>query len=94
MISELFQKWLHKPNSKLKPDIISILLFIDNFTTHPDVQFNNVCLVFPPLNTTSKLPPCNAGIIQATEVDHKKLLLRHELFHMDDAAYAPDLAKV
>ena len=89
----VFQQWLDKLNSKMKRDNRSILLFIDNCTAHPDVQFSNVRLLFLPPNTTSKLQPCDAGIIQATKMHYRKLLLRNVLFRMDEAACASDLAK-
>ena len=89
----VFQQWLDKLNSKMKRDNRSILLFIDNCTAHPDVQFSNVRLVFLPPNTTSKLQPCDAGIIQATKMHYRKLLLRNVLFRMDEAACVSDLAK-
>ena len=93
MTAELFQQWLDKLNSKMKRESRSILLFVDNCTSHPDLQFSNVKLVFLPPNTTSKLQPCDAGIIQATKMHYRKLLLRHVLFHMNEASGASDLAK-
>ena len=77
----------------MKCDNHSILLFIDNCTAYPYVQFSNVHLVFLPPNTISKLQPCDAGIMQATKMHYIKLLLRHIVFHMDEAAYPSDLAK-
>ena len=74
----------------MKHDKCSILLFIDNCTVHSDVQFSNIGPLS--VNTTSKLQPCDAGIIQATKMHYRKLLLRHVLF-MDEAACASDLAK-
>ena len=93
MTAELFQQWLDKLNSKMKCEGRSILLLVDNCSAHPDIQFSNVKLVFLPPNTTSKLQPCDAGIIQATKMHYRKLLLRHVLFHMNEASCASDLAK-
>ena len=93
MTAELFQQWLDKLNSKMKRESRSILLFVDNCTSHPDLQFSNVKLVFLPPNTTSKLQPCDVGVIQATKIHYRKLLLRHVLFHMNEASGASDLAK-
>ena len=93
--AELFQQWLDKLNSKMKCEGRSILLLVDNCFAHSDIQFSNVKLVFFPPNTTSKLQPCNAGIIQATKMHYRKLLLRHVLFSMNEAscACASDSAK-
>ena len=55
MTADLFKLWVDKLNSKMKRDGRSIILFLDNCTSHPDVQFSNAKLVFLPPNTTSKL---------------------------------------
>ena len=71
----------------------SILLFIDNCSSHPEVTRSNIKLVFLPRNTTSKLQPCDAGIIQNLKMHYRKSLVRHVLFHMNDASSASELAK-
>ena len=93
MTPELFQQWLDKLNSKMKCEGRFIILLVDNCAAHPDIQFSNVQLVFLPPNTTSKLQPCDAGIIQATKMHYRKLLLRHVLFRMNEASCASDLTK-
>lgn len=93
MTADLFQQWLDKINSKMNAEGRSILLFIDNCTAHPDVVRSNVKLVFLPPNTTSKLQPCDAGIIRNMKMHYRKLLVRHVLFQMDTATCATDLAK-
>ena len=93
MTAALFQQWLDKLNSKRKCEGRSILLLVDNCSAHPDIHFSNVKLVFLPPNTTSKLQPCDAGIIQATKMHYRKLLLCHVLFRMNEASCASDLAK-
>lgn len=93
MTSDLFEKWLDKLNSKMISESRSILLFIDNCTAHPDVVRSNVKLVFLPPNTTSKLQPCDAGIIQNVKMHNRKQLLRHILNHMDGASNASEVAK-
>ena len=70
-----------------------ILLLIDNCPAHPPVTASNVRLVFLPPNTTSRLQPCDAGIIRAFKAHYRKHLLRHVLFHMDECNQASDLAK-
>ena len=71
-----------------------ILLFIDNCTANPDVQLSNVHIQFLPKNTTSKLQPCDAGVIQTLKKLHyMKRLLRHLLHKMDDCNSTADFAK-
>ena len=93
MTAKLFQQWLDKLNSKMRSEGHSILMLVDNCTAHPDVEFSNVQLVFLPPNTTSKLQPCDAGIIQATKMHYRRLLLRHVLSLMNEVMCACDLAK-
>ncbi len=64
MTSELFKQWLDGLNNKMREQHRSILLFVDNCSAHPDLTLSNIKLVFFPPNTTSKLQPCDSGIIQ------------------------------
>ena len=72
MTSELFREWLEHLN-----------MFVDNCSAHPDVQLSNMKLVFLPPNTTSRLQPCDAGIIATLKGLYRKWLLRHILAEMD-----------
>ena len=49
-------------------------------------------LQFLPKDTTSKLQPCDAGVIQTLKLHYRKRLLRHLLHKMDDCNSAADLA--
>ena len=92
MTSDLFQSWLNTVNIKMKSENRSILLFVDNCSAHPHVVHNNVTLVFLPPNTTSRLQPCDAGIIQTVKMHYRKLL-RSILARMNEATCASDLVK-
>ena len=93
MTSQLFKQWLDKVNNRMIQQHRSILLFIDNCSAHPDVICSNIKLVFLPPNTTAKLQPCDAGLIQNVKMHYRKLLVRHVLSHMDDANTATELSK-
>ncbi|KAK2176479.1 hypothetical protein NP493_662g01141 [Ridgeia piscesae] len=54
---------------------------------------SNVKMVFLPPNTTSRLQPCDAGIIAALKAHYRKRLMRHVLSEMDDAQTATELSK-
>ena len=59
-----------------------VLLFLDNAPSHPDIlqeDLKHIKLEFPSKNTTSRLEPCNAGIIQNFKHIHRKLLIRYIL---------------
>ena len=81
MTGQLFKQWLDKVNNRMIQQHRSILLFIDNCSAHPDVICSNIKLVFLPPNTTAKLQPCDAGLIQNVKMHYHKLLVRHVLSH-------------
>ena len=54
---------------------------------------SNIKLVFLPPNTTSKLQPWDAGIIQAVKMNYRKKLLQHILIKMDERSTALKIAK-
>ena len=60
---------------------------------HPHVERSNIKLVFLPPNTTSKLQPCDAGIIQTVKLCYRTKLLRRIAFAIDEVESASLLAK-
>ena len=93
MTSSLFKEWLERLNSKMHLQGGHILLFVDNCGAHPDIQLTNTRMLFLPPNTTSRLQPCDAGIIAAFKAHYRKRLMRHVLAEMDDARTATELSK-
>ena len=93
MTTILFQEWLERLNSAMKLQRREILMFVDNCSAHPATELSNIKLVFLPPNTTSRLQPCDAGIIANVKSLHRKRLLRHVLAQMDEAESATELAK-
>ena len=69
-------------------------MFVDNCSAHPDsIEASNLKLVFLPPNTTSKLQPMDAGVIQAVKTKYRVKLLRCILCRMDDCDTASELVK-
>jgi hypothetical protein len=63
MTGGIFEEWLHNLDMKFKREHRSVVLFLDN-SAHPhDIKLHHVRIVFIPPNTTSKLQPCDQGII-------------------------------
>ena len=93
MQSELLIDWLTAVNNNMKKKNSRILFIMDNCSAHPDVQMSNIKLVFLPPNTTSKLQPCDAGVIQAVKMNYRKKLLRHILIKMDECSTSSEIAK-
>ena len=93
MTSSLFKEWLERLNSKMLLQGRHILPFVDNCGAHPDIQLTNIKMLFLPPNMTSRLQPCDAGIIAAFKAHYRKRLMRHILAEMDDARTATKLSK-
>ena len=66
MTGELFAAWMRRVDNRMRRQNRPILLFLDNCGAHPHMELENVKVVFLPPNTTSKLQPMDAGIIQNT----------------------------
>jgi hypothetical protein len=92
MTSSIFGEVLAKLDAKMEKSGRNILLFVDNAACHPEINLKNIKLVFLPPNTTSKLQPCDAGIIQMMKTMYRKLLLKDLLFEMERCSSVSQLA--
>ena len=92
-MSLLFKDWMQCLDGKMWTQKCKILLLLDNCGVYPDVQLRNVKLVFLLPNTTSRLQPCDAGIIATLKAHYRKRLMRHILREMDTANTATELSK-
>ena len=72
MTSGVFETWLKKLNRKMASEKRK-MLFLDNASSHPTIDYSNVKLQFFPPNTTSMLQPMNQWIIQTTKLKLRKL---------------------
>ncbi len=93
MTSELFTKWLCQLNNQMQRQKRNVLLMIDNCGAHPDITMSNVKLAFLPPNTTSRLQPLDGGIIQCVKANYRKRMMRHIIFHIDEASSSADVAR-
>ena len=93
MTGVLFKEWLEKLNNSMNVQGRNILLFVDNCAAYPGLTMSNIKMVCLPPNTTSRLQPCDAGIIVALKAHYRKRLTRHVLSEMDDAQTASQLSK-
>ena len=73
MASGVFETWFKKLNRKMAVEKRKILLFLDNASSHPTVEYSNVKLQSFPPNTTSVLQPMDQSTIQATKRKFHKL---------------------
>ena len=84
MTGDIFEDYLKKWNSKLSKAHRTVLLIIDNCPAHPPhLSLSHIVMKFLPPNTTSKLQPCDQGIIQSLKVHYRFQLLQKLLIAMD-----------
>jgi hypothetical protein len=76
MTSDKFCEWLNEENQKMKRANRKILLFVDNATSHVDLNQYNVAVRFLPPNLTSEVQPLDKGIIQSMKLQYRKQLMR------------------
>ena len=96
MTASIFSEWLNSLNNKMQIKCRRILILVDNCSAHPELKLSNIKVVFLPPNTTSRLQPLDAGIIQAVKLIYRKSLVRHLLFLMgrqESSSDSSELAK-
>ena len=70
-----------------------VLMVIDNYPAHPKVQnLKATEMLFLPPNATSRLQPCDQGIIQNLKVHHRSTMLSRLVQHIDAGSNATDLS--
>ena len=77
MTGELFREWLQWFGKHVGTDR-GIVLLLDNFSGHTPSSITppNIKIVFLPPNTTSKLQPCDQGIIHTLQAHTRRAILR------------------
>ena len=78
MTSTLFEEWVRKLDRRLLLEGRSVALVLDNCSAHPHVisDLRAITLFFLPPNTTSRLQPCDQGIIKNFKTIYRKQVLR------------------
>ena len=86
MTTEIMQEVLNMLDKKMIAKGGNVFLFLYNALSHPDILqegLKNIKLEFLPKNTTSRLQPCNAGIIKNFKHIYRKLFIRYILTCID-----------
>ena len=82
MTSVIFETWLKKFHKRMGRKGQNVLLFLDNATSHSNVQLCNVKLKYLTANTTFILQPLEQGIILAMKQKYCKTQLRYIITQM------------
>ena len=82
--AKLFEDVLREWSGRLCLQGRRVLLCLDNFSGHPpELQLDNIQLIFFPPNMTSNSQPMDQGIIKNLKRHYKKFLLRRRIEAMD-----------
>ena len=85
MTSELFMEYLVSLDKKMHLSGRKVALILDNCPAHPNVKnLQNVELFFLSPNTTSKLQPLDAGIINSMKAEYRKRHVMHQLISLQN----------
>ncbi|XP_060771695.1 tigger transposable element-derived protein 4-like [Neoarius graeffei] len=79
MTSRLFEEWLKKLDSRMVRGNRTICMIVDNCPAHPDVDLQNIELVFLPPNTTSVTQLMDGGIIKNLKFYYRRILATRRL---------------
>ena len=90
----IMEKVLDTLNRQMIKEGRNVILFLDNATVHPPSlidMYSNIKIVFLPKNTTSRLQPLDAGIIQSFKSKYQKKLMRHVIARVKDDLLASEI---
>ena len=91
MTSHVMQAALTRFNRKLLVEQRKVVLILDNATCHPKSIMDSVLqikIIFLSKNTTSRLQPFDAGIIQNFKVKYRKGLVKYVLARINEYSSA------
>lgn len=93
---EIMEKILETLNNQMVKEKRKVILFLDNATVHPPSlvdKYSNIKVVFLPKNTTSRLQPLDAGIIQSFKSKYRMKLMRFVIARTKEDVLASEIAK-
>ena len=93
---EIMEKVLDTLNHQMRKQGRKVILFLDNAKVHPISlidMYSNIKIVFLPKNTTSRLQPLDAGIIQSFKTKYRKKLMRYVIARINDDLTTSEIAK-
>ena len=93
---EIREKILETLNRQMLKEKRNVILFLDNATVHPPSlidKFSNIKIVFLPKNTTSRLQPLDAGIIQSFKSKYQTKLMRYVIARVKEDLLASEITK-
>ena len=77
MAGVLFEEWVRKLDSSIRPQSKKVALLIDSCPAHPKIKnLMKINLIFLSPNTTSVLQPMDQGVIRSLKAHYRKKVVR------------------
>ena len=92
----IMENGLQKFNSQVISEKRKVILFLGNATAHSEAlvgKYSKIKVVFLSMNTTSRLQPLDAGIIQSFKVKYRKQFMRCVFARINNDLHASKIAK-
>ena len=83
MNADIFKDWLQDFDKKMVQQKRKVLLVLDNCPAHKLPPLKATEVVFLPPNSTSKLQPCDAGVIQNVKVHYRTMKVHQLIDHIE-----------
>ena len=93
---EIIEKVLDTLNFQMRKERRNVTLLLDNVIVHPTSlidMYSNIKIAFLPKNTTSRLQPLDAGIVQSFKTKYRKKLMSYLTAPKNDDLFASEIAK-
>jgi len=84
MTSEAFTQIMLKLDKRMRGQKRNILVMLDNCSSHPSLNLNNIKLLFLPPNTTSRLQALDVGIIMSLKQRYRNKMLEYIIELLDE----------
>ena len=96
MTSDVMEAVLTRFNRKLLLEQRKVVLILDNASCHPKSiidSFSQIKIIFLPKNTTLRLQPLDAGVIQNFKVKYRKRLVKYVPARINEYSSATSIIK-
>lgn len=79
MRSDIFESEMRRFDRRMQLEGRKVCMIVDNCPAHPQLELNNVELVFLPPNTTSHTQPMDSGVIKNLKFYYRRKMAYHRL---------------
>src|SRR5690625_3014005 len=94
MTSKIFNDWLNRINTLFRKKNKTILLIVDNCSSHTVIkELSNVTVKFLPPNTTSKTQPLDQGVIHSFKARYRSMITKDLICKIDTVKNAEEYLK-